>query len=358
MASYEQLGEHRQTFLRAPASGDSIVRGCGLVTAGLVAVSGLCIVAGAPAAAVVVVLLALVPGIFAAVRSRHNRRSRGARLDLFDRGLTVYHSGETIVGFHWDTVEVRQQSIPLHQSAAAATDYAFVLTGPSGNRAEFDESEFAGAREWGPIVQSAVTAAQLPGIVAAIDGEQTVHFGALAVSLLELVHDGARYPWERIQTIDPRGGIVRIKVDGNWISLGPVGAIPNFYIFNEVIERLRVAAVEYPDPYGPRRPAGGGAPAATAVVAGAATPDVVDSDVTGDSADTVPDAGAGVVAADSTAGVAAGDTEGVATAAESAAVGGEAAEVADADDSESGDDDPATAGQREIVVTSGSGVQG
>ncbi|WP_019931191.1 DUF6585 family protein [Nocardia sp. BMG111209] len=264
MSSYENLGEHRQTYLRAPASGDPVVRGCGLVAGGLVAVSVLCIVAGAPAAAVVVILCALIPAGFAALRGRRNRRSRGARLDLFDRGLTVYHSGEEIAGFHWTTVEVRQQSIPLHQSAAAATDYAFVLTGPGGHRAEFDEAEFANAREWGPLIQSSVTAAQLPGIVAAIDGEQTVHFGDLAVSLLELVHDGARYPWERIQTIDPRGGIVRIKVDGNWISLGRVGAIPNFYIFNEVIERLRVAAVEFPDPYGPRAAAGEVAPETSA----------------------------------------------------------------------------------------------
>ncbi|MQY24907.1 DUF6585 family protein [Nocardia aurantia] len=249
MSSFENLGEHRQTYLRAPASGDPIVRGCGLVAAGLAAVSVLCIVAGAPAAAVVVILFALIPTGFAALR---NRRGRDSRLDLFDRGLTVYRSGEKVAGFHWTTVEVRQQSIPLSQSATAATDYAFVLSGPDGSRAEFDEGEFANAREWGPLIQSSVTAAQLPGIVAAIDGEQTVRFGDLAVSLLELAHDGARYPWERIQTIDPRGGIVRIKVDGRWISLGPVGAIPNFYIFNEVIERLRVAAVEYPDPYGPR----------------------------------------------------------------------------------------------------------
>jgi hypothetical protein len=242
MAEHEKLGAHRQTFLPAPMSGDPVVRGCGLVASGLVVVAIICAAAGSLPGSAVVFGLALVPAAAAALRGRRNRRSRGTRLDLFERGLTIHRTGAEIVAFRWETVEVCQQVIPFQNSAAAATEYSLTLTDPAGNRAAFDDSMFAGAREWGPAIQSGVTAAQLPGVVADIDNEHAVRFGDITVSLAELSYAGTSYAWEEVQTIDARSGLVRIKVAGRWISLVPVGSIPNFYIFNEVAERLRIAA--------------------------------------------------------------------------------------------------------------------
>ncbi|MCM6776015.1 hypothetical protein NDR87_20030 [Nocardia sp. CDC159] len=242
MAEYEKLGAHRQTFQPAPISNDTVVRGCALVAGGLLIVGVICAAAGSLVGSVAVGGLAIIPLTAMGLRGQHNRRARGARLDLFDHGMTVYHSGEEIVAFRWDSVQVRQLVIPFRPADAAATDYSFVVTGPGAMHAEFDEHLFADAREWGPHIQSAVTATQLPMVVAAIDAEQTVDFGEIAVCLDDLRYQGASYRWERVQTIDSRDGMVRIKVDGRWHSLAPVGTIPNFYIFNEVAERLRIAA--------------------------------------------------------------------------------------------------------------------
>ncbi|MBF6327598.1 DUF6585 family protein [Nocardia transvalensis] len=242
MAEYEKLGTHRQTFQPAPISNDTVVRGCALVAGGLLVVGVICAAAGSLVGSIAIGGLALIPLTGVALRGQLNRRSRGARLDMFDHGMTVYLAGEEIVAFRWDTAQVRQLVIPFRSADAAATDYSFVITGPGRMYAEIDEKLFADAREWGPHIQSAVTATQLPRVVAAIDAEQTVNFGDIDVSLDELRHEGTSYRWERVQTIDARDGMVRIKLDGHWVSLAPVGTIPNFYIFNEVAERLRIAA--------------------------------------------------------------------------------------------------------------------
>ncbi|GAB2646954.1 DUF6585 family protein [Nocardia goodfellowii] len=236
MAEYQKLGTHRQTYLPAPVS-DTFVRACGIVVGCCVVLGVICVAVGAPAGGAAAGLLALVPAVPAAWRARSNRRHRAARLDLFDFGMTVYRSGEQIAGFRWETAQVKQRVIPFQNSAV--TEYAFEMTGP-GAHATFDDTLFCNGREWGKTIQSAITATQLPSAVTAIDNGEDVQFGDIALNLDTLVFRGQSYPWERIQLIDARSGLVRIKVDGRWISLAAVAAIPNFYIFNELAERLRV----------------------------------------------------------------------------------------------------------------------
>ncbi|MFD0365270.1 DUF6585 family protein [Nocardia sp. GCM10030253] len=239
MAEYQKLGTHRQTFLPAPAS-DTFVRGCGIVAGGFVTVGAICAVVGAYPGAIAVGLLALLPASSALFWGRRNRHNRAARLDLFEFGMTVYRSGEKIAGFRWDSAEVRQQVIPFQNSAPS--DYSLAMYGPGGAEAAFDDTLFGDARDWGRAIQSAVTATQLPRAVAAIDDGATVDFGEIALNLEALTFRGKTFAWEHIQLIDARSGLVRMKVDGNWVSLTPVGRIPNFYIFNELAERLRLTA--------------------------------------------------------------------------------------------------------------------
>jgi len=246
MAEYQKLGTHRQTFLPAPASDDTFVRGCGIVAGGFAAVGVICVTVGAYPGALAVGLIALVPASMAFFRGRRNRRHRAARLDLFDFGMTVYRSGEKVAGFRWDSAEVRQQVIPFQNSAP--TEYSLHMTSPDGADAAFDDTLFADARDWGKAIQSAITLAQLPRAVTAIDDGETVHFGEIALDLTALYFRGKTFPWEQIQLIDARSGLVRMKVVGNWVSLTPVGQIPNFYIFNELAERLRVAAAAELEP--------------------------------------------------------------------------------------------------------------
>ncbi|MEV0295610.1 DUF6585 family protein [Nocardia sp. NPDC050710] len=238
MSEYLKLGAHRQTFLPAPAASDTLVRGYTIVAGGFGVLGVICVTVGAVAGGIATALVALIPIALALWRARRNRRNRAARLDLFEFGMTVYRRGERVQGFRWDSAEVRQQVIAFQSNMP--TEYSFDMTGPGGAHAVFDDVLFADGPEWGRTIQSAITGTQLPGAVAAIDGGETVHFGDIGLHLDALVFHGTRFTWEQIQLIDARSGLVRIKVDGRWQSLVAVAAIPNFYIFNELAERLRV----------------------------------------------------------------------------------------------------------------------
>ncbi|MEV6431156.1 DUF6585 family protein [Nocardia sp. NPDC051463] len=242
MAEYQKLGTHRQTFRPAAPARDNFVRGCGIVAGGFVTVGAICAVVGAYPGSIAVGMLALVPASMAFAWGRRNRHNRAARLDLFDSGMTVYRSGEQIAGFRWDSAEVRQQVIPFQSTAPS--DYSFEMTGPGNTMAAFDDGLFGDAREWAKAIQSAITATQLPRAVIAIDDGATVNFGEISLHLGALIFRDKIFAWEQIQLIDARSGLVRMKVDGNWVSLTPVGKIPNFYIFNELAERLRQAAAD------------------------------------------------------------------------------------------------------------------
>ncbi|MET7770713.1 DUF6585 family protein [Nocardia sp. NPDC005366] len=238
MSEYLKLGTHRQTFLPAPAASDPVLRGFIIVAGGFGLLGVICLTVGAIGGGIATALVALIPAALALWRRRQNRRNRTARLDLFDFGMTVYRSGEQVQGFRWDTAHVFQQVIAFQSSTP--TEYTMEMTGPGGARAVFDDVLFAEGQEWGKAIQSAITGTQLPGAVTAIDAGETVHFGDIALHLDSLTFRGNTFPWEKIQLIDARSGLVRIKVDGHWHSLVPVAAIPNFYIFNELAERLRV----------------------------------------------------------------------------------------------------------------------
>lgn len=238
MSEYLRLGAHRQTFLAAPAASDPVLRGFGIVAGGFGVLGVICVTVGAIAGGIATALVALIPGALALWRGNHNRRNRAARLDLFDFGMTVYRTGEQVQGFRWDSAEVRQKVITFQ--SGTPTEYSLEMTGPGGARTVFDDVLFADGQEWGRTIQSAVTGTQLPASVTAIDAGETVHFGDIALHLDALSFRGQTFPWEQIQLIDARSGLVRIKVDGRWHSLVPVAAIPNFYIFNELAERLRV----------------------------------------------------------------------------------------------------------------------
>lgn len=240
MSEYQHLGAHRDTFLATPAD-DSFVRGCGIVAGTIATIGVICTAVGAWEGGVSLLAIAAVPVLLALRRGVSNRQNRAARIDLFDQGVTVYRSGQRVAGFRWDSMEVRQETIPFHDTVPVT--YLLHLSGPGGVAATIDEVGFVRAREWARAIQSAVTATQLPAAVATIDNGDTLVFGDLGLDLDALTFHDESLPWDQIQLIDARSGHIRIKLAGTWRSLTPVSTIPNFYIFNELAERLRLTPV-------------------------------------------------------------------------------------------------------------------
>ncbi|MCU1646817.1 MAG: hypothetical protein JWN03_7092 [Nocardia sp.] len=172
---------------------------------------------------------------------------KDAKLSLFEHGVVILGRAETSV-FRWDTVTVLQDIVRTsHRMYGTETGvsmtYRYQLTDPGGNN-YLVTGDFTDAAQWGPAIQDRVTAAQLPGALAAADAGQTLTFGSIMVNRNAVTAHGQSVPWSDIQELRVQKGFISIRVAGQWLSLTKVtvSAIPNVFVFLEIAERLRVSA--------------------------------------------------------------------------------------------------------------------
>lgn len=152
------------------------------------------------------------------------RRTGGARLDLYEHGLTVAIPGE-IHTVRYDTTSVRQRR----------TGYA--LTGVDGRPVPC--GRFRDAQRWWPEVLRAVTAAQLPRALAALDNGERLTFGTLWMSRERLGSPRLSAPWTLIQRIEVRNGSVQLTIGGTRHDLGtPAAEVPNLVVVRALADRL------------------------------------------------------------------------------------------------------------------------
>jgi hypothetical protein len=154
------------------------------------------------------------------------RRTGGARLDLYEHGLTVAVQGE-IHTVRYDSTSVRQ-----HCAGHALTDVDGRPV-PCGR--------FRDAQRWWPEILRAVTAAQLPLALAALDNGERLSFGTLWMSRERLGSPHLSAPWTLIQRIEVRSGSLQLTIDGTRHDLGtPATDIPNLTVVRALAERLCV----------------------------------------------------------------------------------------------------------------------
>ncbi|MET9487961.1 DUF6585 family protein [Nocardia sp. NPDC006630] len=172
---------------------------------------------------------------------------KDAKLSLFEHGVVILSRADTSV-FRWDTVTVLQDIVRTsHKMYGTETGvsmtYRYQLTDPGGD-SYLVTGDFTDAAQWGPAIQDRVTAAQLPGALAAADAGQTLTFGSITLNRNAVTAHGQAVPWRDIQEVRVQKGFVSIRVAGQWLSLTKVtvSAIPNVFIFLEIAERLRVSA--------------------------------------------------------------------------------------------------------------------
>ncbi|MCQ4046695.1 DUF6585 family protein [Streptantibioticus rubrisoli] len=177
------------------------------------------------------------------VTHRAPRAARDARLDLYEHGMTVALNGRIHV-VRYATTSVLQDN-PDTTRTYTVTDVEgrrLVLhdgsqRGPAGIRARVG---FRDARQWGPEVQRAVTAARLPRALAALDRGERLAFGGIWLTGERVGSGRVSAPWPSVQRIAVRDGFVALKTAGTWHTLdAAVSEIPNFFVLRALAERLR-----------------------------------------------------------------------------------------------------------------------
>ena len=237
-ATQADLGRHQAAY---PAVQPNLNLGCvGVATVVLVGAAVAFAVTGYPAVSFIA-LAPLVVILFIPVYShRVATKNKGARLDLFERGLISVYQGQLRV-FRYDSTTVLQNIVRhLRNGVHTHTTYAYTLTAASGESFVL-KGGYVKPAEWGPAIQQAVTQVQLPRAAAALDAGQRLTFGDIWITRDGVGSGSKSARWPEIEEVRVRDGFVTIKVAGKWLGLSrtAVSAIPNFFVFQILAEQLR-----------------------------------------------------------------------------------------------------------------------
>ncbi|MFC9435201.1 DUF6585 family protein [Nocardia sp. NPDC057030] len=243
IAGHEGLGSHRSTYAAAqPDIRRYVVEGVATLAAALVTISGF--VGGVAVVAIVGVTGMLMVGgrllwdlLWLAYIHGRNRR---VRLDLYERGLVVIVGGKARC-VRYGTTTLRRNIVEHADSPAAnQVSYAYTVTDTAGDPIVLRQGIERPA-DWGPEIDRAITAAQLPRAVAVLEAGGCLDFEYFWMTRDEIGAGERSEPWSRVTDIALSAGWVSVGVAGAAVPLEslPVSLIPNFTVFRTLAERMR-----------------------------------------------------------------------------------------------------------------------
>ncbi len=238
LAARSGLGRHQQTYLpRSPRTGGKIVL-IVLATAGVIAA----VVSFAVRQPVLGILAAIFPIVLvpALIRAfRYTRSYEGARLDLYERGLVAALLGR-LWAVRYDSTTVYQNIVRhMRNGHHIGTTYAYTLTDLAGTNFVVGDG-ISDPQQWGPAIQRAVTDAQLPQALAALQAGHRLVFGELGMTWYEVGSPRKSAPWTQVNQVSISDGRLSVDVAGRWFALtsAMVSDIPNFLIFEALATHL------------------------------------------------------------------------------------------------------------------------
>ncbi|WP_405583270.1 DUF6585 family protein [Streptomyces sp. NBC_01092] len=161
----------------------------------------------------------------------------GARLDLYEHGLTVTVDGRIHV-VRYDTTVVRRRRVLSPQGLTRA----HVLVGVDGERIVLRCGDFGEPQEWGPEIHRSVADAQVPRALVALTRGERLVFGPVWITRAELGSRGTTLRWAQVQRIEVLKGSVAVRTAGRWQVWGSVtSGIPNLCVLRALVQHLTAA---------------------------------------------------------------------------------------------------------------------
>lgn len=241
-ATQAGLGEHQRCFgpVATEPTGWLIA-----LTAGFGALAALLFSAGQSAALLPAAVL-IVSAIATVWRAARNRDSRAARLDLFEKGVTLAGGAAVQLVRYSDTVVLQDV---VHHSASGQhgrSTHRYILEDIDGAAVTLYASTGRRAAglpcpdQWGPAIQRAVTAAQLPAAWAAVAAGKRLVFGEFWITKHQLGSGDDTWYWSQVHQIRVRNGVVQLKSGNSWAAVADShdGRIPNYFVFLTLAEQL------------------------------------------------------------------------------------------------------------------------
>jgi hypothetical protein len=98
-------------------------------------------------------------------------------------------------------------------------------------------------QEWGLAIEQGILDAQLPTAQAELEAGGRLDFEYLWLTATEIGADDTAVPWSQVSELTVVGGWLSVRVRGQSRPLEslPLSLIPNYVVFRELAERLRVS---------------------------------------------------------------------------------------------------------------------
>ncbi|MFH8801243.1 DUF6585 family protein [Streptomyces sp. NPDC017936] len=158
----------------------------------------------------------------------------GARLDLYEHGMTVA-TGKRIHAIRFDTTVVRRCRVLSPRGVTRA----LVLVDVDDGRIVLRHGDFDRPREWWPGIRRAVTEAQVPRALAALDRGARLVFGPVWITADEVGSGRTALRWAQVQRVEVLNGSVAVRAAGRWqVWATAASGIPNLCVLHALAERL------------------------------------------------------------------------------------------------------------------------
>jgi hypothetical protein len=160
----------------------------------------------------------------------------GARLDLYEHGLTVAVGvGGRIHVVRYDTTVVRRRRVLSSQGLTRA----HLLIDADEERIVLRSGDFGHPEVWEPEISRAVTDAQVPRALAALAEGARLVFGPVWITRDKVGSRGTSLRWAQIQRIEILNGSIAVRAAGRWQVWGAVtSGIPNLCVLHDLAEHL------------------------------------------------------------------------------------------------------------------------
>ncbi|MEU0281810.1 DUF6585 family protein [Streptomyces sp. NPDC006195] len=160
--------------------------------------------------------------------------SPGARLDLYEHGMTVVGDGRIHV-IRYDTTVVRRRRVLSPRGITRA----HALVDVNGEQIVLRCGDFGHPEVWGPEIRRAVTDAQMPRALAALARGARLDFGPVWITADEVGSRWTSLRWAQVERIEILNGSVAVRAAGRWLVCGTVASeIPNLCVLRALAEHL------------------------------------------------------------------------------------------------------------------------
>jgi len=170
-------------------------------------------------------------------------KSRAARrVYLYEHGFVLVEHPENPQVYPWDAIDTVFQKIVTtrYNGINAGTKYLYTITRHDGATTKLTVFWDGGA-QLGAHINERVSAALLPGAVAAIERGQGIQFGDMTLTRGGIAGKHGPVTWAEVSGIRMMSGYVHVQVRGKRRpqSTSAAASLPNLPLFLALTDRLR-----------------------------------------------------------------------------------------------------------------------